>query len=273
MPNDAPDWESTSAGQQVIGTLAGGPGAGVGPNTIPVPGGTNSIGYLVRFDGGNQSPTLLTIQGAQSLDEYVNVVPPTSGAGPVWVPYARSDSQVLASIQCAAAGGSKVDILASPLVLTAGIFTAPGTSAQVELVDSLVRPITTYDVLSTLHLLGVAMTDADPSTWQQATAPILSSSQAVVAATYTTILAPVGAGKQLLLWWARFDLDAASGGVFAVSSDGATANVFNVNDNARGPYVLGPFPGGVKIGPTNSKLAVFSTNANTVRFSIAYGVK
>lgn len=110
--------------------------------------------------------------------------------------------------------------------------------------------------------------DNTPAKWQSPQSKLVNST-ATAPATYANILPAVGATKNLYLFWARFDLDAVSGGVFAVSVDGLTANVFVINDNAKGPYVLGPFSGGEPQG-VNAGLWVFTTAGVTVRYHVSY---
>lgn len=110
-----------------------------------------------------------------------------------------------------------------------------------------------------------------PAAWQSPNQTPLVNSVLTTAGVYKQILAPVGAFASLLLHWLRFDLDAASGGVFAVSIDGVSANVFANNNNSAGPFILGPLSG--ESYGTNAGLFVFTTAAVTVRYHVGYSLR
>lgn len=115
---------------------------------------------------------------------------------------------------------------------------------------------------------SLPVANSSPASWQSPST-YLATSVSVTAGVYKNVIARVGAGTNFYLFWARFDIDAASGAVFAAGTDGATANIFGINDNGKGPYVIGPFSGGVPLG-LNSGLYVFTTSNSTVRVEIAY---
>lgn len=144
-------------------------------------------------------------------------------------------------------------------------------------VDPVVTVIAAGDFLQTIYITAIMDTSAtiaipaygSPAPPWQAARTYVAGSTAVTGGAYTNIVAQVGADSQLYLFWARFDIDAASGAVFAAGTDGATAGIFNINDNGKGPYIVGPLAAGVPMGQ-NSGVYVFTTSNSTVRYEIAY---
>lgn len=232
--------------QTIIGTLSAGAGVSVGPTNFAVPTGTQSIGLLAHVNGSNNAPHLLSITGHDTGMPYVDLIGVDVGAGnssisnggPQWQPFGAGDHTVDCSMTAAAGNPAVVDILASPQVLAIDVFQAFNQN-----LDTIGQPGGT---------------------------PPLVGSVATTGGVYKQILAPVGAGVSLILYWARFDVDVATGGVFALSTDGVTADIFAINDNGKGPYVLGPFGAGPEDYGHNKAIKVFTTNNSTVRYHIDF---
>lgn len=100
--------------QNVLGTVAGGANSTAGPTSFAVPAGTMSIGYMVRNDQSRGTPQKVTIVGDQSNSTYVAEVPIGAIGGPIWVPFAASDTSVSVTVTTNASSASAVDVLASP---------------------------------------------------------------------------------------------------------------------------------------------------------------
>lgn len=225
------DRQSASYGQQVrISLVSAASGSVVNGPVVGVPLGIQSIGFEVE----NGTPVNVFISGSPTGTSYLNELSPIHA--PYISPFSvAEDTSAQLTVDNTAGGG-------------------------VTAVVSMIGYTTLFSYRPPLAPPGAP--------WQAPRAKLVNSTN-TTAATYKNILAAVGAGLQLYLMWARFDIDAVSGGVFAVGTDGLTASVFVINDNGKGPYVLGPFTGGEPQG-FNAGLWVFTTNASTVRYHVAY---
>ncbi|HKW93976.1 MAG TPA: hypothetical protein VJX92_18945 [Methylomirabilota bacterium] len=230
------DRQSTPYGQQpVIGTITTVGNGDTVNNTFPVPTGTLGIQFICQAASGFFLPQEVRVQGDVSgvtyLDDFQNVTPFAADMGR-WIP---PDQNAVCKVVSQ---------------------TGPGLPAKV-----------TFVALTFCPTLNVRASTNTPVNVSNATTltPLVGSTT-TLAATYKQILATQ---NNLRLYYARFDIDAASGGVFAVGVDGVTAGVFGINDNGKGPYVIGPFGGGEFLG-SSAGLWVFTTNASTVRFHVAY---
>lgn len=248
VPNDFPDWTTGVAPtlQQPIGSVQTVGNGDTVTSTFNVPAGCLGVQYISTVQGF-AFPNRVTVTGVQTGEVYIDdQVALGASTGADMSRFIPPDTQVQCSVTSSAGAGTAafVTFLALRFPPTVNVRAAGGVALPVTAAGSLSAP------------------------WQAPRSKLVGT-VGTAAATYAQILAPVGAGVQLYLFWAVFYIDAASGGVFAVSTDGVSANVFVVNDNGKGPYVLGPFGGGRPEG-FNAALKVFTTLASTVRFSIAY---
>lgn len=156
--------QASYSNQQVIATVSA-PAGQARNQDVPVPAGTQSIGYLVRTAGGNVVPAVVTIVGDQSGNEYAGATSPPATGGPQWASFALTDTTVLVDVT-AAGGPAQVDILASPLALSVDAAQSAGTANAVFLTDNAAVPLF-LDDLNTNKSLGVSLAQANPAPWQE----------------------------------------------------------------------------------------------------------
>lgn len=216
---------STWGKQTLVGQLTGAAGATVGPQTLPVPAGTQSIGFYVRLDSGRSVPQEIIITGTQGQQNYVITTTPSTTGGAQWFPYASASDSSVDVTMIAALGTSAIDVLASPVVEAINIQETSGTRL----------PVTLFDPASGLAIttgaspsgrgpsIGVSLFDATPAPWQAAAASTTIDGSSVANGATLTLVAAVAAQK-VYVHAVDFKLNAA-GNFLLDRSDGTRVAV------------------------------------------------
>lgn len=141
----------------------------VNPSNLAVPAGTQSIGYLIRSDAGNDTPQHVTIQGAQTAQDYTNASPPSDIGGVNWFPYSATDTAVNVSLTGALLSPSSIDVLASPLALAVDVTNPMGNLLDVVITNPTDgSPIPIVPPTGTSAALQVSEQNSSPAPWQAA---------------------------------------------------------------------------------------------------------
>lgn len=215
--------QTTTSQQTIVASLSVAAGQQTGFQTVSVPAGTQSIGYIVRSDGTNVTPSVLAIIGVQSDNEYTGTTPPNDIGGAQWYPFAVTDTQVQLNLGAPAGGPSHVDFLASPLVLALDVQQSFGTVPTAALTDSAGTPITIDTSSNGSRLVGVSLADANPATWQVVNANGSIGTGGINAAATLTVIPAGGANVRTRLRKVEFEVVAAASSVLQIECPAGTA--------------------------------------------------
>ncbi|HJS94521.1 MAG TPA: hypothetical protein VJ741_09670 [Solirubrobacteraceae bacterium] len=202
----------TFSNQIVLGTLSG-PANTSQEEIFTVPVGTQSIGYLVRSDHGNDTPGSITITGQTSDNEYFATVAQSNIGGPQWAPFAATDSAVLVQMDTNSANPSAIDVLASPFVQTVDVTTDFETALTVTIHDPQVvgRAASVINEGSRGNALAVTTELMQPLIWEPGGATSVEVANALVNGGTVTPIAGV-AGESIYVFLIALGFDASSAG-------------------------------------------------------------
>jgi hypothetical protein len=160
--------QSSYANQTLVGNVKATAGNTVTPAPFAVPAGTQSIGYLVRSDSGNDTPQSVIIQGAQSKNDYTTAAPTSNIGGVNWYPFSVTDTAVSVTLHANAANPSSIDVLASPLAIAVDVTNPVGNLLKTVVTDAATGTAIPIDNSGAAGAsLQVSMVGANPASWQK----------------------------------------------------------------------------------------------------------
>lgn len=254
--------------QTLVANVSAGANATVTKPSLSVPAGTQSIGYLVRSDAGNDTPQLVTIQGTQSRNDYTTARPQSNIGGVNWYPFSTTDTSVDVTLHASVVNPSSIDVLASPLALAVDITNPFGNLLDVLITDpSSNTPLGVDNSGTPQASLLVSMVDANPAVWQSPA--LIARFASSVAAGGTGIVIAAAGGKQLRLWDLLVSADTGTATSVIGVQDTTGANLL---DFRMVPTVQRADLEGVPFGALGAGLQVhnFDVGANVIRVTAVY---
>lgn len=214
--------------QKVIATLVS-PANGSSPfETITVPAGTQSIGYLsyieqfspVHINPGVDTPIAITIQGHTTGQQYVSIF--STGAalnsslangGPQWVLLDPSDTALDCQISANVSTSAIVDILVSPLAMSLDVAQAFDES------------------------LSVGNSNFLPATWQAAQHNFNIGVGSIAAGASVTLI-PANANAQILIHEINLHVVGVANSFFQIQDSNVPTTLRNMSGAINDAYVF-----------------------------------
>ena len=256
-----------AAPQQLIGSVSGTANQVVGPINFPVPPGTQSIGYLVHSDSGNDTPRNIQILGHQSNNAYASGVVASNQGGAQWYPFAVTDLSVDVTLSTNLASPSQVDILASPLVAALDVEQAFGTVLKTVITDAGGTPLTVDSPAVGVSLLGVSLADANPPPWLAAQSVVEIRANVANGANLSLITGTAG----LRVWLHDFFISTDTAVTALEWQEDAGGTAFGaMRSSVAGALAWGSFKGAPRTTGQGIRLNNFSGGAVTLFGHLTY---